>query len=1052
MRYYNTIYQKLISAGLILLFIGISGALNAQDQKEKKVRQMIEVTLKVVDENGTPVPNASVVIGEGVIHAVTDENGTLTLKAHPEEFVTISSSAYEKAVTKAIDLLANNTVKLVKSKLFMTSDDDVPLPFATIKKRNATGASTVVHGDRLEKYPTTDLRNAMAGLAPGVEVREISGQPGVSTQENLGFFGASSKVGITSRGQGMTYIVDNVPIDYTEMTLDPNEIESISFIKDIASKAMFGPAAADGIILITTKRGSANERSTNINIERGINVIDRFPEFVSGSEYATLNNQARINDGLTPNYDDADIAAYANNDPYDKYHPSVNFRDMMLKNSMMMTRANISSSGGSDVIQYYAYLGYNGEGDIYNMGAKSDYNRVTTRSNIDIKINDYVKIKFDFYGNLSYRRSPNYGYSSNFTDEGNSNLNLIEMPSVLSDINSIPPVAFPVWASFDEAANVPWYGVSTANPVNPIGGLLGNGYYTENGRMGASSITLDFDLGHLTEGLKFTSFLDFNIYNLTRIGKSEDYIAYTATPSVSMKTGADTILLARKHLGFDAADNAKLMDYYFQRFAIFERLNYDRTFGKSAISSSLTYYLSKVFKNGIEEPERQQNGVLTGRYTYNDKYSLFGVLNYAGTYSFAKDKRYALFPSAGVSWVLSEEGFMSGLKFINFLKLRAQGGVLGVENFISPFYYIDRWNVNKSGGAFGPITSNQWFGSNTDSNVPRSNIQRVGNPDLTWETSTEFSAGFDALFLKEKLSFEVTYYNNVRGGQIVQVVNDLPYIVGISSSRPWYNYNKTKYYGLETGMQYTDKAGDFIFSIGGNATVQNSERLIYDEPNFRFAYQSRVGKPTDAYYGQTYLGKFVTDAETQVIPQRFDDQLKAGDLKYQDMNSDGIIDDNDASMIGHTTPRLFYSLNAKFGYKNFEFSLLGTGRAYYDIPLTNSYYMNGWGDDNYSAFTRDNIGGAYPRLTYYRVNNNFVGSQFWMANGGFFKLQNVELAYNLPVSVSQLIGGRLIRFYVRGANLLTISKIKDIDPESTYSGLSNYPLFRTITGGIKLNF
>jgi hypothetical protein len=170
------------------------------------------------------------------------------------------------------------------------------------------------------------------------------------------------------------------------------------------------------------------------------------------------------------------------------------------------------------------------------------------------------------------------------------------------------------------------------------------------------------------------------------------------------------------------------------------------------------------------------------------------------------------------------------------------------------------------------------------------------------------------------------------------------------------------------------------------------------------------------------------------------------------MNGDKIIDDNDQSMIGHTTPRLFYSLNAKVAYKGFELSIVGTGRAFYDIALTNSYFWNGWGDNTYSAFVRDNIGGAYPKLTYYKVNNNFVGSNFWLAKGGFFKIKNVELAYNVPAKMLQFMGGRGIKIYIRGANLLTFTKIKDVDPESTSSGIDRYPLFRTFTGGVKFNF
>ena len=309
-----------------------------------------------------------------------------------------------------------------------------------------------------------------------------------------------------------------------------------------------------------------------------------------------------------------------------------------------------------------------------------------------------LKIQVDFYGNLTFRRSPNYGFNSNYTSEGNSALSLNEFPSVLNDITSIPPIAFPVYASYDSVYNVPWYGVSQAYANNPIGGLSSQGYYLDKGRDGSANIALNFDMGHIIQGLKSKTSIGFNVYDMTRIGKAEDYIAYIATPSTGPVTGNDTILLSLKHLGYDMSDQTKLMDYYFQRFVLYENLNYERSFGKSDVKSSLTYYLSKTFRNGIEEPERQQNTIMTGSYTYNDKYSFLGVLNYAGNSSFDKGKRYALFPSAGVSWLISEENFMSGMKFINFLKLRGQAGILGNETFLPPYYYKDSWTENTSGG------------------------------------------------------------------------------------------------------------------------------------------------------------------------------------------------------------------------------------------------------------------------------------------------------------------------------------------------------------------
>ena len=1054
MRFHNILFKYRTIVLMLLCFL-LAGSISAQDKTGKKTKTL-SVSLKVTDENGNALPHAQIVIGEGLIHAETDESGTFSFKGYPDDFVSISSNGYDKRVVILEDLTTANTVKLVKSKLQMTVDDDVELPFMTIKKRNLTSAPVVLHTAQLEKYPSTDIRNSLTGLGNGVEVREQNGQPGVSAEEASGRFGFSQKIGVSARGMGLMYIIDDIPTDITEMTLDPNEIETITIVKDIVGKAMYGPAAANGIVFIKTKRGKKNERILNVNIESGVAQIDRMPGWANGAEYATLNNQARTNDGLIPRYSATDIADYAKNDPYDYYHPSIDFREIMVKNTMSFKRINVSSSGGNDRVQYFAYLGYSGDGDIFKIGPTADYNRLNARSNIDIKINDFIKVQFDFFGGLSYRRSANYGYNSNYTNQDagtNTALSGLEFNSMINNITTIPPVAFPVYAApYDPASgNPPYYGVTSAFTQNPIGNLLSNGYYTESGRTGTANAVLDFDLKTILEGLKSKSYLGFNSYNQVRIGKATDYAAYIATPALNVG-GMDTILLTKVHIGTSMADNVVLNDYYYQRLAMYESLSYEKTFGKNEVQAAMTYFISKIARNETEEPQRTQNGILAGRYSYDNKYIFNGVLNYGGTSSFDVGKRYELFPSAGVAWVISEENFMKNIKCVDYLKLRFEGGVIGYESFLSPFSYRDRWNNNSNGTLFGPASTNQWFGSTTETAVYRVSPNRTGNPDITWEKRREFSTGLDGMFFNQKLSLELTYYNNLRDGVISQVSSRVLDLVGISGALPRFNFNKIRYTGVELGIQYTDKLGKLGYSFGGNATTQNSKYEKYDEPAYRFDYQKRTGRATDTYFGQTYIGKFASDAEALVVPQIFDQTLHAGDLKYKDMNDDGIIDDSDQSPIGHTTPRLFYAVNLKFDYKGFELYALGTGRALYDIALTNRYFQNGWGDNNYSDFVKDNLGGAYPRLTYNKVNNNFVGSGFWLTKGGFFKLQNVEFAYNLPANSLKMIGSRGTRLFIRGANLLTISKIKDVDPESISSGVDYYPLFSTWSAGIKLTF
>jgi TonB-linked SusC/RagA family outer membrane protein len=1046
MRFYN-FYRKYRYVGVLLLFVLLTETISAQD-KDAKIAKIISVSLKVVDDNGNPIPHAHVVVGEGVIHAETDKNGAYSFNGYPNDFVAISADGYEKSVFLVQDIIKDNTIKLMKSKLFMTSDDNIPLPYVTQKKRHVTGSANVINSNQLEKYPSTDLRNAFTGLVPGLQITEYNGSTGISAEEKLGTYGITEKIGVSSRGRNMMYIIDDVPTDITEMPLDPQEIESVTIIKDIVEKAMYGPIGADGIIFIKTKRGRMNEHILNVNIENGVSVIDRFPGWASGADYARLNNQARGNNGLVSIYSDADIAAYAKNDPYDMYHPSINFREMMLKNTKSFKRANVSSSGGNDAVQYSAYLGYNGEGDIYKIGPTADYNRITASSNLDIKINNNVKVQFDILGDLTLRHSANFGYA---TSESSPLTDLLEFNSVLPTINCTPPNAFPVYANNDPSLKYPWFGVSSVYPINPIGNLTSDGKYTETGRKGTVRFGLDYDLSNIiTKGLKSQTFLSFDVLDVVRIGIAEDYIAYIATPSKTT-AGNDTILFSKAHNGVVTSTLSNLHDYYYQRFAFFEKLNYERSFGIHDIQSTLTYSLYKVSRDGIEEPQRQQTGVWTVKYSNNDKYIIQGVLDYAGTYSFDKARRYIFSPSVGASWVISEESFMSSLKFINFLKLRAEAGILGCQNFTLPYLNMDRWTLS-TGSVFGPYPANQWFGSTQQTVVDISYPKIFGNPDLSWEKEKELNIGIDGLMFNQKLSLEVTYYNNLRDGIITQLTNITPCITGISSALPSYNYNMIRYFGIETGIQFTDNFGEFKYSIGGNATIQNSKYEKFNEPDYRFDYQRLTGKPTDTYMGLTCLGKFQSDAEALVVPQLFDAVLKKGDLKYKDMNGDGFIDDNDQSSVGHTTPRLFYALNANLKYKNFEVTVIGTGAAFYDIPLTNTYFWNGWGDNNYSSFVKDNIGGSYPRLTYYKVNNNFVNSDFWLTKGGYFKIQNVELAYNVPPDKLQIIRSRGVRFFVRGANLLTISKVKDVDPESINSGVTTYPLYKTFTGGIKLNF
>ncbi|GAA4436052.1 SusC/RagA family TonB-linked outer membrane protein [Ravibacter arvi] len=930
-----------------------------------------------------------------------------------------------------------------------TERELVPLPFGnmTTKRYQSTGSAFTITGEQLERYPTADLRNALKSLIPGLNVQEIHGAPGHTAEEEQGRYGIAEKVEITGRGLRVRYLIDDVPVDITEMMLDPREIETVTFIKDITQKAMFGPYAANGVVLIRTKRGREEGHKIRANLESGVNFVGRMPGFVPADTYAEMNNQARQNSGMAPLYTPADIEAYRNGNPYDLYHPNVNFKEMMFRNSRSFNRVNVSASGGNSTVRYFSYLGYTGEGDLYKLGGKADFNRLNVRSNLDIRINDRLKVDLNVVAGISLRRSPNFGYA---TSEGSGNTRLVEMDLALPMVNTVPALAFPVYAKQGSELTAPVYGVSQLFTYNPIGNLVSNGQYTETSRNAAAKLNVQYDLSGLAPGLRSETSLSFDLVNLIRMGSAEQYAAYTVRP-FKTSTGADTVALAVYQNAINDPQRRNLHDYYYQRFMVYEKLDYAKTFGRHDVYASGTYLLFRVAKDGVLEPQRFQSGVFTGRYTFDKKYTVSGVLNLTGTYSFSKENRNGAFPSIGLGWVVTEENFFKNQRLFDYLKVRGEAGILGFESNYAPFHYRDRWTTS-TGTAFGPGPTGRWFGSTTDASPYVTVPARIGNPNLTWEKRKEVNLGVEGTLLDGRLGFEINYYNNLRHGQITQLPNSQPFIVGVSTSLPRYNHNQTRYFGVESAWKFSGGKNDFSYTIGANFTLPGSKIIESGDPEYRNAYQFRKGNPVDAYWGHRYLGKFTSNSEASQVPQLYDQQLEAGDLKYADLNNDGVVDEQDMTAIGHLTPRLVYGIHADLKYRNFGLYILGGGCAFYDIPMTNSYFWNGWGDNNYSNFVRDNVGGAYPRLTYERVNNNFVASDFWLMNGNYFKIQNVELSYDFSDAQVTRIGLGGLMLFVRGANLLTISGVKDVDPESVNSGLTMYPLNKTLTAGLKLSF
>lgn len=1043
-----------ISSLLFTILLLLSGSnIQAQNNKQSKT---VTVSFTVLNEQGEKLPRAEVTVGEGKNHYTTDAEGHINLKCTLKDVVTVSYEGYTSESVLSSILIDTDSIVLRRSELFAGSDDDIHLPYEIAKNRYSVGSTVTIKGEDLAKYSSADFRNALTAVLPGVEVTEHYGQVGLSPMEHTGQFGASTAISVTSRGRQVMYLLDDVPVNINEIPLNPEQIESVTIIRDGLEKTMYGPVAADGIVSIKTKAGVHNERYFNVGVQSGVNVVDRMPEFVSASEYARLNNFARNNSGLNPLYTKDDIEAYAKNNPNDLLHPAVNFRNLMLKNVMKYNNAGVSSGGGNDIVRYFAYLGYTGQDDIYKIGANSAYHNISINGNLDVKLHKYIKAGFGVLSSIGIRTSNNYGYSPNYSSmdaSSNTTLGVTELPDILAHITTIPQLSFPIYADNSPELESPYYAVTSKYTQNPIANILENGSYHETIRSAMFKMNLNIDLSFLTEGLYSYTYGSYTSSNLVRLGKAEDYAAYIINKTQDFE-GHPIIQLEQSgsHSVKSMSSNAKLLDYYSNRLYFVQKFGYDRTFGKHAVKASADFMITQRNQKFITEHRREMNFGINASYAYAGKYLAQLSVNEHGTYSLLK--HWSCSPAAGLGWIITEEPWMKAVKGIDFLKLRIQGSHLAYDSLTSANRDIDNYSWNSSGQKFGPYTNNQWFGSSQSPSLNRTYASMLGNPNLVLERRTEFTVGADLVACDRRLNVSASYYNLLQDGQITSMANTLPLVAGTSTASLYMNYNSTARQGAELSVTWKDRAGDFNYSVNVWAETRFSKIRRVDELPYGDAYRSKVGKSASAIWGLKCLGQFASDQETLVIPQLFDDYLVAGDLKYQDMNGDGYVDDTDACVIGDTTPKLVGALNLYFEWKGIDLSISGTTRAFYDIQLTNSYFWNGWGDSNYSRYTFNNAGNpSTPRVTYNKVNNNYKLSSFWLADGGYFKLQSVELGYSMPVkkwNIDKVL--RNFRIYVRGNNLLTLSGLRDVDPEAINSGITNYPLMRTIVGGVKLTF
>ncbi|MEP4534684.1 MAG: SusC/RagA family TonB-linked outer membrane protein [Cyclobacteriaceae bacterium] len=905
----------------------------------------------------------------------------------------------------------------------------VHLPFnRTVSTEAMTGPVEVITGEQLARYTSSNLKEALTGhISNGVVKRTDYSVGGPALEDG-------NDVTITVRGFVYTTIVDGVvrPLD----DLSPDEVESVSVLKGMSTRAMFGYPAADGLIVVTTKRGVQGERKISVNIEHGTRVVarDRMPEWLGAYDYASLYNQAAINDGADPldleslPYSPEYIEGYREGSNPSKYYDEDLF-DEVFNNSMKYTRVSANYTGGSETTNYFINLNYLGEGAGYLRNKNMTYDQLRLRSNIDVKVTEDFSYSVDVLASLQFRESP------------------LDIESAWTALESYPVNAYPVMIAADS------FGTSSSFPINPVADIAKRNVKKRTDRTGQVNVGAEYDLHHVLKGLRVSAYMSYDAYNYQELATEANY-TYAKYEPVWVKTSGGEDSVYYNQFGVDVPDagQTRTADSFTSRIGAFANLNYFKKFGSHSIGVYLNAFSQSVTLKEYALKDRRLNYSLSSSYQFRNKYLLDVILSMTGHQYLPKQNRFKTFPTVAMGWVLSKERFLEQSSFISFLKLRASYGEMGFFNSDEPFLYKTEWET------LGATYFDKEVGGAQRQTLQRVYVNHDGNPNLNWATTTETNLGLDATFLNNNLGIHLDYYQVEKSGLIQTAM--VPGIIGFTNY--YENNGATDYMGVDLGVQYGDQiSSGLTYRFGFNLGYNRSEVKQDNLPEYEYNWLNQEGKPEDAIYGFKSLGLFSDQADIENSPTQTYGAVNPGNIKYQDLNNDGQVTSSfDRSVIGHRDPRFNYALNMNLGYRGFTFYAMATGLSKHHVDVQTNSYFHASGSAKYSTYVEEhawtmenqNPDALHPRLTTESLRNDNLTSSYWLRNAAFLKLKCVEIAYSFPELLVEKAGLSGIRVFARGTNLLTLSHIDDLDPEYLQMGVSTYPSTRTITGGIEIHF
>ena len=1000
---------------------------------DNKVVKVTTVKGKVLDEKGEPIIGGTVTVNGTKRNAITDVNGNFAIAAKKGEQLTVSYIGYGNK-TVSVDNL-DQPISIVMAEDNHALNEVVVVGYSTNKKVNLSGSVSSLSGATLSKRPVFNVSSALQGMAAGVTVTTQSGQPGGNTGNirirGIGTFGGDSAEPLV--------LIDGVEGSMDDV--DPNIIESISVLKDAASASIYGSRAANGVILVTTKRGNANERFGIVYKGYvGFQKPTALPDKVDAIEYMQLENKAYENDGGKAPYSDEYIEEYKKGmltDP-DKY-PNTDWQDLTLTEHGFNQGHTVTMTNASQKVTALTSFGFDEQKGLV---VNSAYRRVYLRNNMDFKPTKLLHIKLDFQvSNANKHNSPYEEHAFNY--------------------------------------------MNTRTPI--IVNRFSTGLYNGSGLMGNNPILLLKEGGNVRKNTIRTNLaasLDYTLlkgWNIVAQFTPRYYTVNTHTYKNSVTTYGDPegTTKFKSAEGYNTLSEASCRYFYWdaQLYSTFNRQLGQHSIKLMAGMETETYdgKTQSAYRQGFNYPqydvinagniENMNNGgneakwainSYFGRinYNYKERYLLEANLRTDGSSRFAKGHRYGVFPSFSGAWRISEEPFMSKVASqVQNLKLRASWGKLGNQNIGSSYY-----------PAISSLTTGTF--SMNDKLYPLATLTSLANSDLTWETSTMTDVGLDAT-LFNCLDITADWYYKTTDGILMKL--DVPNIIGFGA--PYQNAGKVRNVGWEIGVNYHHSFGDFTLGLGATLSdVHNKITDMHGTTSTNGDIRNQKGSSINSIYGLICDGFVNSQAEADEInakcPQ-FGAKVYPGDLKYRDVNHDHKITTDDKTIIGSTIPRYTYSGTVNMDYKNLHLGLFfqGVGKAdgylnsYYVMPC---YQGGTYRKEHLDYWTEENHNASTPRLSYASSNNTYTSS-FWMKSSAYLRLKNIQLGYNLPQKWIAPLKLKSAYLYVNATNLFTWTNFwQGYDPEVNYDAsatdgvalgsAANYPQVKTFTFGVEIKF